>query len=101
MNARNNYSEDSPGVLGRLMYEDVEFVNTALKGYEKVWDMFDAFVHIDAARPEWVYDWRLEAEVEMRERKGAENAMSDEKVKEFVDGCSLRSLYTLESYRNL
>ena len=44
---------------------------------------------MDAAETEWVYDWRLEAEVKMRESRGAENAMSDEKVREFVDGCEL------------
>jgi D-glycerate 3-kinase len=75
------------GQLGRLKFEDVEFVNDALWEYGNVWDRFDAFVHIDAAQTEWVYDWRLEAEVKMRELRGVENAMSDAKVRAFVDGC--------------
>ena len=77
------------GQLGKLKFEDVEFINNKLREYEAVWDRFDAFVHVDAAETEWVYDWRLEAEVKMRESRGAENAMSDEKVREFVDGCEL------------
>ena len=80
-------SGEGTGQLGKLKFEDVEFVNEALKGYQNVWDRFDAFVHVDAEKTEWVYDWRLEAEVKMRELKGPENAMSDEKVREFVDGC--------------
>lgn len=75
------------GQLGKLKYRDVEFVNEALQGYEEVWDRFAAFVHIDAAETEWVYDWRLEAEVKMREVRGVDNAMSDAQVKAFVDGC--------------
>lgn len=33
----------------------------------------------------YVYDWRLEAEEKLRERKGS--GMTDEQVKIFVDGC--------------
>lgn len=47
--------------------------------------MFDAFIHIDAEDPKWVYDWRLEAEVKLRAAKGS--GMTDEQVKRFVDGC--------------
>jgi D-glycerate 3-kinase len=79
------------GQLGNLKYADVEFVNDALWEYGKVWEMFDAFVHIDAAQTEWVYDWRLEAEVKMREAKGVQNAMTDEQVRSFVDGCKCLS----------
>lgn len=76
------------GQLGKLKLGDVQFVNAALKDkYAGVWAMFDAFVHIDAAETGWVYDWRLEAEVKMRELKGVENAMTDEQVRRFVDGC--------------
>jgi D-glycerate 3-kinase len=75
------------GQLGKLKLADVQFVNDALKRYGTVWGMFDAFVHIDAAETNWVYDWRLEAEVEMREKKGSENAMTDDQVRRFVDGC--------------
>jgi D-glycerate 3-kinase len=75
------------GQLGKLKYEDVEFVNDALWEYGNVWERFDAFVHVDAKEPEFVYDWRLEAEVKMREVRGRENAMSDDEVRRFVDGC--------------
>ena len=47
--------------------------------------MFDAFIHIDAEDPKWVYTWRLEAEVKLRIEKGS--GMTDEQVKRFVDGC--------------
>jgi D-glycerate 3-kinase len=82
------------GQLGKLKYEDVLFVNDALWEYGAVWERFDAFVHVDAKEPEYVYEWRLEAEVKMRERKGAENAMTDEQVRRFVDGCELSFFFT-------
>lgn len=74
------------GILGKLKLSDVEFVNDASREYGAVWDQFHALIHIDAEETHWVYDWRLEAEVKMRELKGPENAMSDEKVREFVNG---------------
>lgn len=74
------------GILGKLKLSDVQLVNDALFEYGSVWDQFGALIHIDAAETQWVYDWRLEAEVKMRELKGVENAMTDEKVREFVDG---------------
>ena len=52
--------------------------------------MFDAFIHIDAENPKWVYTWRLEAEVKLRIEKGS--GMTDEQVKRFVDGCKFRKL---------
>jgi pantothenate kinase-related protein Tda10 len=55
--------------------------------------MFDAFIHIDAENPKWVYGWRLEAEVKLRAAKGS--GMTDEQVKRFVDGCEYRSSSTL------
>lgn len=47
-------------------------------------DSFDAFIHIDAERTEYVYEWRLEQEAAMRREKG--RGMSDEEVVKFVDG---------------
>lgn len=85
------------GSLGKLKFEDILFVNDALRAYGAVWEKFDAVVHVDAAQTEWVYDWRLEAEVKMRQLRGVENAMSDEKVREFVDGCEdLSALFVVE-----
>ena len=76
----------SDGRLGRLKLHDVEFVNEALKQYDEAWHMFDAFLHIDAEDTRWVYAWRLEAEVKLRKEKGS--GMTDEQVKNFVDGCA-------------
>ena len=41
--------------------------------------------HSDAADLQYVYKWRLEQEVALRASKGA--GMTDEQVKNFVDGC--------------
>lgn len=46
----------------------------------------DGGVTSDAEDPLYVYDWRLEPERAMRAEKGT--GMSDEKVREFVDGCA-------------
>lgn len=48
--------------------------------------MFDAFIHIDAAEPQWVYEWRLQAEHKLRDEKGS--GMTDDQVKKFIDGCN-------------
>ncbi len=47
----------------------------------------DAFIHIDAFDPQYVYKWRLEQEAGLRQVKGS--GMTDDQVKEFVDGCEL------------
>ncbi|KAK3398768.1 P-loop containing nucleoside triphosphate hydrolase protein [Sordaria brevicollis] len=60
------------------------FINEKLKHYEPVWNEFDAFIHIDAKELEWVYDWRLEQEEQLRKERGT--GMSAEMVKKFVDG---------------
>lgn len=62
----------------------IELVNEALKGYDAVTDLFDAFVHIDAEDLSYVYKWRQEQEAALREERGT--GMSDEQVVEFVDG---------------
>jgi pantothenate kinase-related protein Tda10 len=50
----------------------------------------DAFIHIDALDPQYVYNWRLEQEAGLRAMKGS--GMTDEQVKKFVDGCKLEPL---------
>lgn len=62
----------------------LEFVNEALKGYDAITDLFDAFVHIDAEDLSYVYKWRQEQEAALRAERGT--GMSDEQVVEFVDG---------------
>lgn len=52
--------------------------------YADLFDLLDVFVHVDAEDPGWAYDWRVEQERELRERKGT--GMSDDEVVRFVDG---------------
>ncbi|KAI1179421.1 putative Uridine/cytidine kinase [Nemania sp. FL0916] len=61
----------------------LQYINHRLEEYDAITDLFDAFVHIDAADTEWVYDWRLEQETMLRAQRGA--GMSDEQVVRFVD----------------
>ena len=44
----------------------------------------NAVVHIDAAFPLSVYEWRLQQEVTLRQVRGA--GMTDDQVRHFVDG---------------
>jgi pantothenate kinase-related protein Tda10 len=57
---------------------------------------FDAFIHIDAQKPLYVYQWRWEAEQKMQAQKGS--GMTAEQVKTFIDGCkmSIACLYVLK-----
>lgn len=64
----------------------LEFINSALSLYEPIWNTFDAFVHINAQNLEWVYDWRIEQERQLRREKGEINGMTDDQVVKFVDG---------------
>lgn len=45
----------------------------------------DAIIHVDASDPQYVYKWRSEQEAGLRASKGC--GMTDEEVKNFVDGC--------------
>lgn len=72
------------GRLGWHRQIDLQFVNEALKGYDALTDQFDILIHLDAADPLFVYEWRREQEEALREAKGA--GMTDEQVKNFVDG---------------
>lgn len=72
------------GQLGKLELESVTLVNEALRQYEEVTDMLDAFVHIDAEETRYVYAWRLEQEAALRRERGS--GMTDEQVVAFVDG---------------
>lgn len=51
----------------------------------KTCSMLDAFVHIDAEKTTYVYDWRLQQEAALRTAKGT--GMTDEQVINFVNGC--------------
>lgn len=70
--------------LKKHKLQHLQFVNEKLKDYDVLTNEFDAFIHIDAAETEWVYEWREEQEAVLRaEGKGG---MSKEEVVWFVDG---------------
>lgn len=72
------------GRLGLNKFEDVEFINQALSGYDPLTNQLDAMIHLDAQDPRFVYDWRLQQEAHLREMKGS--GMTDEQVIHFVNG---------------
>ncbi|KAK4226191.1 putative kinase [Podospora fimiseda] len=79
------YSSLESRTLHKHTLSNLEFINSALAKYEPIWNTFDTFVHIDAQNLEWVYDWRLEQEQQLRREKGEVNSMTDEQVVKFVD----------------
>ncbi|KAF7718082.1 Glycerate 3-kinase [Penicillium ucsense] len=81
---RAKESGNYQGRLGHLKYEDIQTVNEALKRYNVLTDKLDALIHIDAKDPRFVYEWRQEQERTLRDAKG--NGMSEDQVKDFVDG---------------
>lgn len=72
------------GRLGHNNLESVTTINDALRSYDALTTQLDAFIHIDALDPLYVYRWRLEQEVGLRASRGS--GMTDDQVKEFVDG---------------
>ncbi|KAJ8756036.1 hypothetical protein K2173_024583 [Erythroxylum novogranatense] len=61
----------------------LETVNKNLEAYYDAWDKFvKAWVIIKIQDPSYVYQWRLQAEIAMRE--AGKPGMSDEEVKDFV-----------------
>ncbi|GME65995.1 Uridine cytidine [Neofusicoccum parvum] len=72
------------GQLARHELRHLRFVNERLREYDALTDMLDAFVHIDAERTTYVYDWRLQQEAALRAAKG--KGMTDEQVVHFVNG---------------
>ncbi|RGB42271.1 P-loop containing nucleoside triphosphate hydrolase protein [Rhizophagus diaphanus] len=62
----------------------LEIINENLKQYEENWYPFlDIFICIEAEDINYVYQWRLEQEHNMK--KTGKNGMSDEQVKSFID----------------
>ena len=58
-------------------------VNAALRTYEAAMESrVDAWVVVRVAEPNWVFDWRLQAEVEMR--KSGKPGLTDAQVADFV-----------------
>lgn len=61
----------------------LEIVNKNLEAYYDAWDKFiKAWIVIKINDPSYVYHWRLQAEIAMRE--AGKPGMSDEEVKDFV-----------------
>ena len=79
---KGNYT----GRLGWNRLEDVEYVNEALREYDQLTNQLDALIHLDAANPLFVYEWRTESERKLRDTKGS--GMTDEEVIDFVNGCT-------------
>lgn len=77
-------SDTYNGRLGYNTLSNVADINEALHEYDALTNQFDAFVHIDAADPQYVYKWRLQQEQGLWEKKGS--GMTDAQVKRFVDG---------------
>lgn len=82
--AAQHSSADYKGRLGRNTLENVHTINKALKEYDEITSQFDGLIHIDAEDPLYVYEWRLEQEHNLKKAKGS--GMTDEQVKQFVDG---------------
>lgn len=84
--ALQNSTPSTPykGRLGHNTLKSITTINEALKAYDALTSQLDAFVHIDAQDPQYVYRWRLEQEAGLRASRGS--GMTDEQVKEFVDG---------------
>ncbi|KAI9799507.1 MAG: hypothetical protein M1833_004029 [Piccolia ochrophora] len=70
--------------LWRHGFEELRFVNNALKAYGGLTDTFDALIHIDAENTQYVYAWRQEQEASLRASRGS--GMTEEQVNAFVNG---------------
>lgn len=77
-------SSKYPGRLGHNSLQSVSTINTALQEYDEITSQFDGLIHIDAEDPLYVYGWRKEQEHNLIKAKGS--GMTDEQVKNFVDG---------------
>ncbi|XP_010472943.1 PREDICTED: D-glycerate 3-kinase, chloroplastic isoform X2 [Camelina sativa] len=72
-----------PADVVKAVDPQLEIVNKNLEAYYDVWDKYiDAWVVIKIQDPSYVYRWRLQAEIAMRQAGKA--GMSDEEVNDFV-----------------
>lgn len=71
------------GRLGFCEFEDIEFVNNALRKYDELTDQLHILIHIDAADPIFVYQWRMEQERALWQSKGT--GMTEDQVISFVN----------------
>lgn len=86
VSALQHSTPDNPytGRLGHNTLKSVTAINDALKAYDRLTAQLDAFIHIDAEDPLFVYKWRLEQEADLRASRGS--GMTDDQVRHFVDG---------------
>ncbi|XWS16394.1 hypothetical protein CRYUN_Cryun34aG0083500 [Craigia yunnanensis] len=72
-----------PSEVVKAVDPQLEIVNKNLEAYYDAWDKFiKAWIVIKIQDPSCVYQWRLQAEIAMRE--AGKPGMSDEEVKDFV-----------------
>ncbi|KAJ4718207.1 D-glycerate 3-kinase, chloroplastic [Melia azedarach] len=72
-----------PAEVVKAVDPQLETVNKNLEAYYDAWDKFiEAWIVIKIKDPSCVYEWRLQAEIAMRE--AGKPGMSDEEVKDFV-----------------
>ena len=76
--------EGYQGQLGHTRFEDIEYINDALKSYDQLTNQFHALIHIYAEDTMYVYQWRLQQEAALRKSKG--KGMTAEQVTHFVNG---------------
>jgi D-glycerate 3-kinase len=81
--ARKREAAEGTRTLRLHALEHLLLVNSRLREYDVVTDLFDAFIHLDAEDTLFVYDWRIEQETKLRKEKGT--GMTDEQVVKFVD----------------
>uniref|UniRef100_A0A7S3EI88 Uncharacterized protein n=1 Tax=Rhodosorus marinus TaxID=101924 RepID=A0A7S3EI88_9RHOD len=62
---------------------DIAEVNEFLKDFAKVYDLLDVMLVVEIADPEYVYDWRKQAEDTMKAKGKA--GMTSAQLKDFVD----------------
>jgi len=63
----------------------LKILNEFLKSYEPLYSYFSAFIQLKTQDLNTIYDWRLQAEKEMKKIKGEEAGMTDNQVRDFVD----------------
>ncbi|KAL3686763.1 hypothetical protein R1sor_013072 [Riccia sorocarpa] len=62
---------------------ELAVVNENLKEYDEAWyKLINSWLIIQVGNTDWVYEWRLEAEVHMRQK--GKGGMTDEEVADFV-----------------
>ncbi|XP_073303369.1 D-glycerate 3-kinase, chloroplastic-like [Primulina huaijiensis] len=72
-----------PAEIVKAVDPQLETVNKNLKDYHDAWDKFiDSWIVIKIQDPGCVYNWRLQAEIAMRD--DGKPGMSDEEVRDFV-----------------